>query len=294
MAKTMNASIKQFIHKHKKMNYLPGIVALLHTFGKRFKWHIHFHVLITAGGLDLDNKTWTENDYLNEESLKKAWKAKLLAGIRKLYRKGVLKDAYGNKGKSFLQMLSSLHDKKWYVWLKRVDNDPSFSFIYISRYAKRAPISQKGILDYREGKEIVWKERARIEAPKHCANRAHPHEFIELLIQHIPDKYEHQVFYYGLYSSYHKNRLYQVAKRILDKRAQKNISISLSLKRIKLTFSRLMRWTHGHDPLACPICGKPMQLTGIIFLSRGNPSDEDLLLNYEIKNYQLVKKTDSS
>lgn len=295
MSRSISSTLKQFIQKHKKLNYIPGALAILHTFGQGLKWHIHFHVLITAGGIScVDNKSWIENTYLNENYLKQTYKAKMLKGIRKLHAKGLLKNAVGkHPGQSFKNLLCSIYDTNWYIWLKRVEGNSTFPFIYISRYAKRACISQKGIIFYQKHKEIRWKERSKKPIPDLCAHRATPKKFIELLIQHIPDRYEHQIFYFGLYSSYYKNTLYQKAKKILDKRLKKSSSILTALKQIKLSFSQLMQWTHNFDPLTCSICKKPLELTGIIFLNQGIPEDKDLLFNYEIKNYELVKKIDT-
>jgi len=49
MSRCLWRTLKQFINKQKSLGYQPGAVAILHTFGKGLKWHVHFHVLITAG-----------------------------------------------------------------------------------------------------------------------------------------------------------------------------------------------------------------------------------------------------
>jgi len=280
MSKCLWKTLKQFINKQKSMGYQPGAVAILHTFGKCLKWHIHFHVLITAGGLK--NGQWLENSYLNENYLKKTWKAKMLSGLRKLYHSGKLSKAFGrHPGQSFEQMLAEIYNDNWYVWLDRVKGDSTFAFIYIGRYARRHCISQKGIIKYTKGKEVVWKERNKIPVPDICANRASPNEFLDLLLQHIPNRYDHQIYYYGLYSSRQKNNLYQQARELLGKKES-------TLP--KLNWLTLMKWTHDCNPLACPICQRSLKFTGIIFFNAKDKSDLDLLLNYEIKKYELVAK----
>lgn len=297
MARTLNASIQQFIRKRKNLNYLPGVLAILHTFGTGLKWHLHFHVLITAGGMR-DN-TWIYNGYLNEKALKMVWKAKFLRGLRRLYHKGLLVNATGRQpGESFLQMLSAIYENRWHTWIGDVAEDALFAAAYIGRYAKRACISQKGICEYRIHQEVVWEERSKKrKTPKHCRYRKPPAEFIRLLIQHIPDRYEHQIYYYGLYSPYHLSReSYKKAKQILEKRLPEYMQNAYSAKdgATVLTYRQLMRWTHDIDPMQCRICGETLQVTGIIFFNPGLPKDRDILLNYEIKDYQLVKKADTS
>lgn len=285
MSRCLWRTIKQFINKQKNLGYQPGAVAILHTFGKGLKWHIHFHVLITAGGIKDDR--WIENSYLNENYLKKTWKAKMLAGLRKLYRSGQLVKAYGRvPGQSFEQMLTEIYENNWYIWLDQVTGDCSFAFVYIGRYARRHCIAQKGIIKYRQGKIVEWKERSKIPAPDICANRATPHEFIELLITHIPNRYDHQIFYYGLYSSRQKNSLYQKACQLLGKESKPPV---------ELDWPKLMQWTHDFNPLACPECGQPLKFTCMIFFNPASETELDLILNYEVKNYELVaKKIDTS
>ena len=297
IARTTNAAIMQFIRKRKNLNYLPGLVAILHTFGSGLKWHVHFHVLVTAGGLR-DN-TWICNGYLNEKALKAAWKAKLLRGLRRLYNKGLLVNAAGrHPGESFLKMLSSIYENRWHTWIGDTAEDAICAASYIGRYAKRACISQKGIREYRIHQEVAWEERSKKrKTPKHCRYRTSPAEFIRLLIQHIPDRYERQIYYYGLYSPYHLSRgQYQTARQILETK-NKNRKLPAFSKKGEatiLTFRQLMQWTHDFDPMRCSICGETLQVTGIIFFNPGLPKDRDILDNYEIKNYQLVKKPDTS
>lgn len=285
MSRSLWRTLTQFINKQKSLGYQAGAVAILHTFGKGLKWHPHFHVLITAGGLK-GNK-WIENSYLNELYLKKAWKAKMLAGLRKLYRSGQLVKAVGrNPGQSFEQMLTDIYEDNWYVWIDRVKGDSTFAFVYIGRYARRHCISQKGIIKYIKGKEVVWKERSKKPVPDICANRAAPLEFIELLVAHIPNRYDHQIFYYGLYSSRQKNKQYQQAAEVLGKQSE---------PLPKLDWPQLMKWTHNTNPLTCPECQKPLKFTCMLFFNPGRKRDIDLILNYEIKNYELVaKKFDTS
>lgn len=285
MSRTLWATIKQFINRHKSLNYQPGAVCIFHTFGKGLKWHVHFHLMITAGGLR--NGRWLENSYLNEKYLKQAWKAKMLAGLRQLYRSGQLVNAVGHHpGQGFEQMLSEIYRKDWYVWIDEVRGDGSFAFVYLGRYAKRACISQKGIIKYRPGKEVVWKERTKIPTPDHCAYRATPNDFLDLLIAHIPNRYDHQVHYFGLYSSRQKNTLYAKALKLLNRKA----TVKKLKEKLKFTWRKLMKWVHGFNPLACPKCGKEMKLVCILFFNPKHPPDRDLLVDYEIRNYQLVPR----
>ena len=49
--------IKTLTAKEENLGALPGMVAVLHTFGSDMKFHLHVHALITFGGID-NNGNW--------------------------------------------------------------------------------------------------------------------------------------------------------------------------------------------------------------------------------------------
>ncbi|MBA7578897.1 hypothetical protein ES708_20763 [subsurface metagenome] len=81
MFKSVSVSLQSWTKKYG--GYTPGIYCIVHTFGSDLKYHPHFHVLITAGGLSLDKKQWIDSpgDYLLPE---KGLKGKLLPITRKV------------------------------------------------------------------------------------------------------------------------------------------------------------------------------------------------------------------
>ena len=89
-----------------------------------------------------------------------------------------------------------------------------------------------------------------------------------------------------MYSARQKNTLYRKALKILNRTA----AVKKLGKKLKFTWQKLMRWVHGLNPLACSKCGKEMKRICILFFNPKHPADRDLLLNYEIKNYQLVPR----
>ena len=76
-------------------------------------------------------------------------------------------------------------------------------------------------------------------------------DFIELLIQHIPEKHFKMIRYYGIYARHRDsdNKLYQ--------------AVSKEAHKIFLDFNRwrtAILSAFGYDPLKCPHCGKAMLL----------------------------------
>ena len=68
-----------------------GILAVLHTFGSDLKWHVHVHLIVTGGGLILDNSRWTATGprfLMHEGGLKKRWKSQIVTRMKQAHRQG--------------------------------------------------------------------------------------------------------------------------------------------------------------------------------------------------------------
>lgn len=58
--------------KKKKLKLTPGIIIVVHTFGKDLKFNPHIHALVTEGGLD-KNGDWQAVTYFSYEALRRRW-----------------------------------------------------------------------------------------------------------------------------------------------------------------------------------------------------------------------------
>ncbi len=67
----------------KVMKVEPGIVVVLHPYGKDLKVNYHVHVLVTEGGQDEAGR-WQERPYLNYAALRKVWQYKVLTRLREV------------------------------------------------------------------------------------------------------------------------------------------------------------------------------------------------------------------
>ena len=89
-----------------------------------------------------------------------------------------------------------------------------------------------------------------------------PLDFLASVTQHIPNKGEHQVRYYGFYSN--KRRGMQAGKRTktTDELCGEHLS-DLQLK-CRITWAALIKCVYEVDPLECPKCGAEMKIIGFI------------------------------
>lgn len=62
---------------NKKEEYTPGIIAVIHTFGRDLKWNPHVHVMVTEGGAGNFN-VWKKTNFVPYEMLRKSWQKVIL------------------------------------------------------------------------------------------------------------------------------------------------------------------------------------------------------------------------
>ena len=95
-----------------------------------------------------------------------------------------------------------------------------------------------------------------------------PLDFLANVTQHIPDKGEHQIRYYGFYSN--KKRGMRGKKDPTDGKSQPSIpeGDTTFVKKCKMTWATLIKCVYEVDPLKCPKCGGTMKIIRRCFGSR--------------------------
>ena len=76
------ATMQSFATMSRKHRLLPGIVATCHTFGRNLRFHVHVHLLVTAGGLQIGG-VWQPVKFLPPRQYRKYWQYHLLTQLRK-------------------------------------------------------------------------------------------------------------------------------------------------------------------------------------------------------------------
>lgn len=263
----------------ERENFLPGICAVLHTFGSMLDFHPHIHILLTLGGSsendNFDFNVWKECSFFPEKILKTEFKRLLLKSLRHAAKEKLLvipdcvKRIWRQKHKisNFYLLSIKLWEMIWYVYIgERLDN-AQYTARYIGRYAKRPCLSETKIDCYDKEKQIViftYKDKIS-NADEQITLSVE--EFIGRLIRHIPEKNFRLIRYYGLYASAVKNKLLPILIC--------QISILFGVANLKFSPNqqpsnwreRIMRST-GNDPLICPDCKERMNLVEIVYRSR--------------------------
>lgn len=267
---------------YEKKGYLPGIMAVIHTFGRDEKFTPHIHCLMTCGGLDTTQTKWItiSDGYIDYDFLRFHFKANFLKGIRELWQEQLLEKIpmklrflftplYQNK------IVQIVLEKTWYVWVSKKLANAYYAVKYIARYTKRPPIAESRITDY-DGALVTFTFIDH-KTDKPTVITLPVEDFIGKIIRHIPDENFRVIRYYGLFANRVRGELLPKVFTLLGqnyaKAIERFLATSSSFWRRQLElFTRL-------DPLICPVCFVPFELISIMYTTHyngPNPSDSGI------------------
>lgn len=228
---------RMFSKMNKTENFTPGLICVLHTFGRDLKWNPHIHALISEGG----------SGNLSPCRPVKHFDYNFL---RIAFRKVLLEQLAVRIGPSFHKVKNEIytrHTDGFYVRAKPNLCTPDITIKYISRYLGRPVIATSRIDDY-DGENVTF-HYTRHEDNKTITETVPALTFIQRLIVHIPEKHFKMLRYYGIYAKHHKQEKF-LRRCISEKKRAFLKSIQDWRNSILLSF--------GYDPLCCSECGTSM------------------------------------
>ena len=232
-----------FFKLNKSMNFTPGFIMVLHTFGRDLKWNPHIHCLISEGGYSNDG-FWRNVKHFNYTYLRNA------------FRTALLNEMEAKIGSSFKKIKSRCyqeHKEGFYVYAKPNKCNPNTVVKYIGRYLGRPVIATSRIDNY-DGDYVTFHYN-RHEDNKYVEETLPVMDFIRRLIQHIPEKHFKMIRYGGLYARH----------RDIDKKLFRAISREKhQLYRSFNQWRTSIFTSFVYDPLKCE-CGTTMLFLELYF-----------------------------
>ena len=227
VSNTMQQMLKD---KHRAV---PGIVCVLHPYGKELNLNPHVHVLLTEGGLSKAGE-WVPVSFLEYGALRRIWQYQLLSMVRRVLPRSV-------ENKCLIDRLFREHKDGFYVYAKRRVSKPRHIASYIGRYLRHPAIAESRISEFNVETNMVTYWYVDEHDVKQFIT-LHALEFIGRLVKLIPDKNLKLIRYYGLYS----RRTLGVLQKVLTCLSRENVSVK---------FKRVV--------VCCSNCGKSMGLVGV-------------------------------
>lgn len=251
--RTSVSTIKQLSADKKHFGIETGCLAVLHTWGQNLMDHPHIHMLVPAGGLDIDNGKWVNSSkkfFLPVKVLSSVFKGKFMAGLKEHYRTNQLKligsiEDLQTKGK-FKELLDQLYSKTWVVYTKKIFKSSSQVLRYLGRYTHRIAISNNRIKSF-DGQSITfnWKDYRDGNSQKQMCLEVD--EFIRRFLLHVLPHGYHKIRYYGLFSIRNRHLRLNSIRKVM--------SLPLRLEPFKkLSIKELLLELKGRDITLCPCC----------------------------------------
>jgi len=230
---TAYKTIKETFSKINHKDVTPGVIEVYHQFGKDIKHQSHVHMIVTEGGFDKEGNFVSSGNYIPYNALHKKWEYNILKALKKCLPKGITELTYARYQNGFCV----------YVRRDRISSRKGLAK-YIGRYVRHPAIANTRIIAYNgEAVKFYWKDH---EDKIHYKIML-VHDFISAIIQHIPEKNQKLVRYYGAYS----------------RRKKKSIKSSITM-----TFSKNKRDY-------CPKCHERMEF--VAYSNGDKPPDKNKL-----------------
>lgn len=248
---------------------LPGVVSVLHTAGSDLKYHPHIHMIVSRGGKVLkgdEYKSIKGTFLVKNEVLASMLKAEFNKALKKLKRKEIELPERIKAAGGLSKWIEGQKEKPWIVNIEKPLAEVMQIVNYVGRYTKRACISEYKIESI--SPNIVfkckdYKNSKRGEKPLEILKKMTPTEFLDKLLQHVPDKRYRMVRYSGLYSSFYIGK---IPKELRAKAGKEEVKQEAQAEEVcELEFMRAYLISKGYtDLLICGHCGGKLKVVGVI------------------------------
>jgi ribosomal protein S27E len=227
-------------HEHQ---LVPGMIATCHTFGSNLRFHVHVHLLVTEGALQVNGR-WQPVRYFAAREYRKRWQYHLLTKLRQALPRD-------HPAQRTLGRLFRKYPTGFIVNLESSYRSLRAALSYCCRYLARPPIGERRILAY-DGQHVTF-EYKDYKTGQQRRERCGAERFVRLLLQHVLPRYARNIHYYGLYRPQAREQWFAQARRA--SRYPQNIGGGAARH---LSWRERILLAFKVDPVLCPNCGSPM------------------------------------
>ncbi len=258
---------------------VPAMVGAVQTFGDLVHWHPHIHAIVAEGAYAKDGSFHAIHS-IRLERAREIWRDKV---FDLLFEKGLLNlDVIES-------MLAWRHSGFNIDTSVRIEADDSAGMQRLIEYISRCPFSLARMVKIADDGKVMYhashpkctrfpmlgKEMDLRPGMRRNYQVFDPLDFLASVTQHIPNKGEHQIRYYGWYSN--KSRGMRAGKRNTTNNDSIDEPLTEYQLKQRITWAALIKCVYEVDPLECPRCGAEMKIIG--FIERESPGLIRMLLS---------------
>jgi ribosomal protein S27E len=237
-------TLVKFLHTATGHKLMPGVVAVIQTFGDRINFHPHIHVLVTEGGTAPDG-VFHHVGRFHDEVIREIFTHEVFS---LLLREKLIGLPLAGKILRWRHTGFNVHSQ--------VRAQTTSEAERVGKYMIRPLLSLKrlffdetaGRVRYQHSKDVSQEESMDYL------------EFIARVTSHIPDKGQVMVRYYGLYSNAHRGKIRKAGAQLSHHPIIDDDPAYVPSK----GWAEMIRKVYEVDPLLCPTCGGRMKIISFI------------------------------
>ena len=248
-----------------------GILSVLHTWGQNLMHHPHVHAIVPGGGLNESGDRWIScpsGFFLPVRVLSTVFRAKFVAGLRKLHQAGKL-SFHGRLLKlgqqdQFEQFLDALFKQAWVVYAKPPFGGPLQVLKYLARYTHRVAISNQRLLQVNDRNVAFrWKDYRRRSRSRSRMLTLTVEEFLRRFLLHVLPSRFVRIRQYGFLANGVRRRQLELCRKLLLANKRGEMLSSDSPQAVE-TINETATQDTGRLELLCPRCQSNHWLTTIM------------------------------
>ena len=217
--RSVSQTLLTFAKDEKFLGAKPGVVMVLHTWGRKLNLHYHVHCIVTGGGLSNSGEDWVncpKDDFLFPvRALSKVFRAIFVSGLDRLRDLDLPKpELYTQEG--WRSYKTQLFSKSWVVYAKPPFGGPQQVLKYLGQYTNRAAVSNQRIISYKKGRVLLsykdYKDQSKIKTLDLSAQ-----DFMDRFLHHALPSGFHRIRYSGFLAPRIKKQSLEKAREILGR-----------------------------------------------------------------------------
>jgi hypothetical protein len=220
------------------------VIVWPHTFGRHLNFNCHLHLLVSQGGLTADTTGWRSRCEWPEDMIMRLWRDAVVTYLGEAARAGLLRGR--RSADDILALLAGQAVRRWIINVQRFQNK-THVLAYVGRYARRPPIAQHRV---RQADADHVRFVTKDSRTKRTVLDTYPTPaFLAALADHVPDRYRHNIRYFGVLAPRIKTHHLARVFALLNQRRRG--------KPRRRSWSASIEKTFGHNPLT-DSAGHPM------------------------------------
>lgn len=182
-----------------------GAIVVLHPFGRDLGFKPHVHAICLEGAFE--GERFVHKTYFPMDLFRKTWQYHVLTALREAL------PGDDPEVKGLIDRMFREWPKGFYVQVTKETRitDPDKVIRYVGRYVRHPAIAESRLVGY-DG-ERVWFQWKDHRSGEERFRTLSVDEFLEALIQHVPERHFKMVRHYGVYSRPLKRRYWSGAER---------------------------------------------------------------------------------